>query len=157
VTLDPLDQEPEVFFALPQQLFVGAAFGQVARDLGKPDQLAHCIAQRRDDDVGPEAAAILADAPVLVLETSQLARAPQLLVRPVFRESIGRVEPREMLADDFIGRIALDALRALVSRRDDAIRIQHEDRVIADAFDHEPGRKTGSRASGMPSIASAPT
>src|SRR5690606_28969648 len=41
-------------------------------------------------------------------------------------------------ADDFLRRIALDPLGALVPRRDVSARIQHEDRVVLHALDHAP-------------------
>src|SRR4029077_2771623 len=43
---------------------------QVLSDLGKTRQRAFCRAQRRDNDRGPEARAILPDAPTLVVEAA---------------------------------------------------------------------------------------
>ena len=76
---DALHQQPELLLALPERLLGGLAFGQVARDLGKADQLAGRLADRIDDDVGPEARAVLADAPAFALE---LAFARGGLQRP---------------------------------------------------------------------------
>src|SRR6185312_17171530 len=45
-----------------------------------------------------------------------------------------RVEAREMLADDFFRRVALDALRARIPAADLAVRIEHEDRVVRHAL-----------------------
>src|SRR5437764_277613 len=42
----------------------------------------------------------------------------------------GRVEDREMPADDLVGGVALDPLGALVPSDDLARRVQHQDRVI---------------------------
>ena len=46
-----------------------------------------------------------------------------------------RIEAREVLADNFVGAIPLDALRTNVPRRDMSARIEHEDRVVAHALD----------------------
>src|SRR5688572_27404434 len=43
-----------------------------------------------------------------------------------------------MLADDLVGAVALDALRAKVPRDDAAARVEHEDRVVPHALDEEP-------------------
>ena len=43
-----------------------------------------------------------------------------------------------MLADDFSRRVTLDPLGAHVPARDAAFRIEHEDRVVLNAFDHQP-------------------
>ena len=42
-----------------------------------------------------------------------------------------------MLADDLVGRVALDALRADVPRRDMTGRIEEVDRVVADTVDEQ--------------------
>src|SRR6185295_11501130 len=51
---------------LAQRLLRLAALGHVARHLGEAAQRPRWRAQRRDHHVGPEAAAVLADAPALV-------------------------------------------------------------------------------------------
>jgi hypothetical protein len=65
---DALDEKPKLLLALPQRLFGGASLGEVARDLGKADDLAGWLPDRIDDDIGPEPVAVLADAPPLVHE-----------------------------------------------------------------------------------------
>ena len=84
----------------------------------KPISCAGCVAQRRDDDVRPEARAVLADAPALVLEASVLRRLAQLELREMLGDVFGRVEDREVLADDLVGAVALDALGAGVPAQD---------------------------------------
>ena len=46
------------------------------------------------------------------------------------------VEDREVLADDFVGLVPLESLRASVPGRDTAIAIEHEDCVVGDVI-HE--------------------
>ena len=42
-----------------------------------------------------------------------------------------------MLADDLFGRIALDPLAADIPARDDAVGIQHVERVVGNAFNEK--------------------
>src|SRR5690349_16371535 len=87
VVLDRFDEEAKAFLALPQQLFLAAALGQVARDLGKAAHLALCVAQRGNRHARPEEAAVLAHAPALVLDATfpggelELARGPATVER----------------------------------------------------------------------------
>ena len=48
-----------------------------------------------------------------------------------------------MLADDFAGHIALDALGARVPGGDPAFRVEHEDRIVGDALDQQPETPLG--------------
>ena len=52
-----------------EMLLVAAAVAHVSRDLGKAEQGAIAIADGINHGVGPEAAAVLAEAPVLDLAT----------------------------------------------------------------------------------------
>ena len=47
----------------------------------------------------------------------------------------GRVEFREMLADDFVRGITLDALGAGIPGSDETVLVQKKDRVILDTSD----------------------
>src|SRR4051812_22050869 len=51
---------------------------------------------------------------------------------------LGREESREVHSNDFVLTVAVDVLGAAIPARDVTVRIQHEDRVILDARDHEP-------------------
>src|SRR5207248_7938754 len=51
---------------------------------------------------------------------------------------LGRVEAAEMLADDVLGRIALDALGAGVPVGHPPFWVEHEDGVIGDSLDEDP-------------------
>ena len=85
VVLHALDQQPQVLFAQAQPFFLQTAPGEVARDFRKPEQLPARVAHRGDDDVGPEPAAVLADAPAFVLEAAELGApfpAPAPASRP---------------------------------------------------------------------------
>src|SRR6266545_4128806 len=112
--------------------------GEVARDLGEPAQGAGRVVHGRDDHVGPEAGAVLADAPSLVLEPARPAGHLQLVVRPARGHLLGRVEHGEMPSDDLLAPVALDPLRARVPTGHMAGGVEHEDPVVEHGFDHEP-------------------
>ena len=128
-------QEAESFFAAAQLFFVILALRQVAGDLGEADELAICISDRCNDDVCPEQRAVLPDAPALVFERSDFRCHLELVLGQAARERFGRIEAREMLADDLVSLVPLEALGARVPRENEPLRVKHEDRVVPNAFD----------------------
>jgi hypothetical protein len=48
------------------------------------------------------------------------------------------VEAREVLTQDFVGRVSLDPLRPSIPTRHVAVRVEHVDRVIGHALDKDP-------------------
>jgi hypothetical protein len=134
-----LHQQAEAFLALAQLVLVVAPLRQVAGDLGEADERAALVAHGGDDDVGPEQRSVLADPPALVLERAVPGRHLQLVRGYVAREGVGRIETGEMAADDLVGAIALEALRAGVPRQDVSFGIEHEDGVVAHAL-HEQAK-----------------
>ena len=77
------------FLRLAKPLVGRAPFGQVARDLGKSDDLALRVPDRVDHDAGPEPASILADPPAfrLVLAGVALRSPSAFLGIPACRSS----------------------------------------------------------------------
>src|SRR5262249_34328957 len=132
-----LHHQAQLLLAAAQRLFLLAPLGQVAGDLGVALQLAVRIAQRGDHHAGPEARAVLADAPAFVLDAALLAGAAQLFARPAGGDLVGWVEALERLADDLRCRVALDALRAGIPARHAAVGVEQEDGVVADAVDEQ--------------------
>jgi hypothetical protein len=116
---------------------VHAAAGEVARDLGKADETALLIAQRRDHDIGPEARAVLAHAPALVLEPAFGRGHLELACGPVAPDVLGCVEGAEMLADDLLRAIALEPLGADVPGPDVPLGIEGEHRVVLRLLDEQ--------------------
>src|SRR5205823_1674751 len=108
--------------------------GDVARDLGEPAQRAAAlVAQGGDRIARVEAAAVLADAPAFVAVRAALGRLGQVPGRLARGDVLRRVERRAGLADDLRLVVPLDALRAGVPRRDVALRVEAEHRVILHA------------------------
>ena len=105
-------------------------FRYVARDLGKPYELAGITADRIDDDRAPEARPVLAHAPSLSLEPSFFVRGRERPGRnsrgPIFLH----VEAAEVMTDDLIGHVALNTFCTNIPCRDDAVLIELKDRII---------------------------
>ncbi|HEU4579628.1 MAG TPA: hypothetical protein VFS67_15325 [Polyangiaceae bacterium] len=118
-----------------QPLLCVPALGQVARHLREADQRTFGMTERRDHDVRPEPRAILPDAPALALEASLALGHLQLRVADRFPVDLRRIEHREVLADDLLREIPLDALGPRVPGGDAAVEVEDEDRVVPDALD----------------------
>src|SRR6185312_17461521 len=103
---------------LAERLLRGVALGQIAGELGKADELALVAEQAVDDDIGPEAAAVLAHAPALGLEPALGERRLERALRHAQRLVLRRVQHREMLPDGFVGAVKLDARGAEIPRAD---------------------------------------
>src|SRR6202044_531835 len=82
--------------------FRRALGGEVAGHLGKPRDLALLVAKGGDDDVGPEAGAVLANAPALVLESTLASHGVEDVIRLAGGAIFARIEHREVLAEDFV-------------------------------------------------------
>src|SRR2546430_1982663 len=92
---------------------------------------------RGDDYVRPEAAAVLSDPPALLFDAPFGTGDFEIVLRLTILLVLGRIEEREMLADDLVRPVALDALRAVVPAGHIAVRIEHEDGVILHAVDEQ--------------------
>src|SRR5690606_8427381 len=127
---DTLHQQPKTFFAVPQCLFGLAPLAEVTGNFRKTQVNPLLIADGIDHHVGPETAAILPDAPALGFETPlgqrDLERALGKAVLPIF----DRIEAREMLSDDFVWTVTLEAFGTGIPATDDPIGIEHVDRVV---------------------------
>ena len=112
-------------------------FRHVARDLAEADQRAGRIEDRVDHHARPETVAALADAPAFRFEAALRLGLAQSAPRHVDGAVLLGIEQREMLADDLFLPIPLDALGPAVPARNPAGGIEHEDRVVVDALDHQ--------------------
>ncbi len=113
-----------------------AALGNVPGDLGETDEVA-VLVDGIDDDAGPEEGAVLADAPAFLLVAALFPGDAQGAERLAVRAVDFGVEAGEMLPNNFVGRIALDPLAAAIPARHYAVRIQHVERVVGNAFNQE--------------------
>src|SRR5581483_9100373 len=87
--------------------------------------------------VGPEARAVLAHAPGLLLEASYARGGLELALALSRSHVLDGIEAREVLADDLVGAPALDLLRAAVPRGHAAFAIERDDGVVLYALDHQ--------------------
>ncbi len=133
-----MHQQLKLLLALPQRVLGGLAFGQIAGDLGEAEQLTGRIEDRIDHDIGPEPCAVLADAPAFGLEFALPLRSLQGASRQAGGAVFLAVEAGEMLADNLVGAVTLEALRAGIPAGHDAGRIEHIDGVIGNRFDQKP-------------------
>ena len=123
VVRDALHQHAELLFAQAQRLIGRLAFADVARDLGEAEQAALVVDDGIDDHMRHEAGAVLAHAPALCFEFS-FGFGPVQVQRGYAGGLIFQsMKAREVLADDFVGDIAIDALRARIPAYDDPVGI----------------------------------
>src|SRR5512139_3816668 len=85
-------QQAEALLAFAQPVLVPQALGQVARDLGIPQQAAAFVTDRRHDHAGPETRAGLARAPALFLEAAFLRGDRQFATGALHFAAIGDQE-----------------------------------------------------------------
>src|SRR5439155_9925985 len=111
---------------------------EIAGNLREAAQTAVGTAHGSDDDVGPEARAVLANTPAFVLEATLFGGRLELELRPAARQGLERIEHGKVLAQDLLRAVTLDALRAGVPARDAALRIEQENAVVLHAVDQQP-------------------
>ena len=102
---------------------------EITRDLAKSDMDAVLI-NRCDDDVGPEAGAVLLVAPALVLDTAFAKANVKFHFWLLDIEVFFAVEDGEMFSDDLFPGVALEQLSTRVPCRDVTLCIKQEDRVV---------------------------
>src|SRR5690606_14066247 len=137
VVAHPLDQQAEALLAGAEPLVLLLALGEIAGDLGVALQPAARVTHRGDDDVGPEAGAVLADAPALAFHPPVARRGGEDALGEPGRAVLRRVEAPDRGADHLGGGVALDAPGAGAPGLDGPVRREEEDRVVADALDRE--------------------
>src|SRR5204862_2401193 len=104
--------------------------GEVPRDFAEPPQPALGVAQGRDDDVAPEQRAVLADPPPFLFDAALGFGDGQEALGLAALDVVGRIEAAEVLADDLVACVALQALSPWVPTRDDPVGVEGEDRVL---------------------------
>lgn len=115
----------------------GLALAQVSRDLGEARDLSVLVTHGGDDDVRPEAGAVLPDAPPLFLEASVRQGERERALRGTGRPGLGRIEDFEVLAEDLVGGKPRDCRRPRVPARDPPSRVEQDDCVVLHRVDEE--------------------
>src|SRR5690606_33000270 len=138
---------PEVLLAAAQRDLGVAPFGQVAHDEGVADDVALGVDERRYRGARPDARAVLAYAPAVIVVAPGFARDAQRGFEPV-----GRCRARARLvvirhrgeqrvrppAHGFVRAIAGQPLRRRVPAQDHAARVEHDYGVVAHGFGQQP-------------------
>ena len=76
----------------------------------------------------------------MILEAAFSERGLELAITMPCRDVGRQVELREMLADDLLGQIALDAFRSAIPRAHATFGIEQQDCVVGDALDEKAKR-----------------
>src|SRR5688572_23224458 len=97
------------FLTIAERVLDDFSLREVALDFGKADEAAGLIAERGEDLICPVARAIFADAPTFGFEAAFELGGSQLGQWLANSLVFGGVTDGEMLADDFVGAVALDA------------------------------------------------
>src|SRR5215208_4888859 len=105
----------------------------VLRDLRDTPQFSLIIVQRRQDRGCPEPRSILAHKPVLFLGPA-FARRFEVFLWPATPYIFFGEEHGEVLSDDLLRLIALEAFGTSVPAGDASLRVEREDRVVPHAF-----------------------
>ena len=75
---DLADQQPQPLLALAQGDLERVLLGEVTGHLGVSGEVARVVVQGGDDHVAPEAGAVLADPPALVLDAARVGLGEEL-------------------------------------------------------------------------------
>ncbi|MNT21776.1 hypothetical protein D3C72_1571270 [compost metagenome] len=134
---DALHQQPKLLLALLEGLFGHLAVSQVTGDLGKPQERARRVVDRIDHHVGPEMRAVLAHAPAFAFETPLADGRVQRPLGQAGTTIVIGVEAREMLAENLGFLITLETPGARVPAGNDAIGINHVDRIVNHRIDQQ--------------------
>src|SRR5687768_8557514 len=127
VVADTFDQHPKPLLAFVESLFPFLLVRDVAGDLREAEQGAVRSADLVEHRMRPEPRSVLADSPALGLEPTFAGGDPERPPGHVGRAVLFAEETREMLADDLVGLVALEALGAGIPGRDAPFRVEHID------------------------------
>src|SRR5690349_6649211 len=84
-----------------------AALRQISCDFGEARESSVGLPKRGNENVRPESASVLANTPALFFVRAFFFRNFELVLRVPDSVCLRRIKDREVLADDFIGRVAL--------------------------------------------------
>src|SRR5688572_20567075 len=132
-----LDQEPELLLAGEERALGFLLLADIARDLGESDKRAVPVPYRVDNDACPETRAVLAHTPALGFIFALFTGGAKRARRQSGLAILVGEEAGEMLADDLVGFIALEAARSRIPGGDTAVRLEHIEGVIGDRIDQK--------------------
>ena len=124
--------------AAPYRRFRPLALRDVAQDHREAPQVPHLVPQSRYERVRPEPGAVLADPFAFFLVAALLRGNTQRLLGVAALGVFPGIENGEVLADDLLCRIPIDALGALIPAGDTPFGVEHEDGVVLYPLHHKP-------------------
>src|SRR5215208_7971917 len=128
-----LDERAQASLCLLEESFSFLLLRDVLYDHRETLQSALIIVQRRQDRACPEPGSILAHKPVLFFGPT-FARRLEMSLWPATLYVLFGEEHREVLSDDLLRLIALEAFGTSVPTGDVSLRVEREDRVVPQAF-----------------------
>src|SRR5438093_4125050 len=132
-----VDQLLDETLLAAQLRFGPPALGQIPGHLGEADQGPLRVPNRRDHHIGPEAGAVLADAPPFVLELPVPDRPIQLPLRLSLSHVLRQIEAGEVPAENLLCTVSLDPFGTGVPADDPSLAVEREDRVIPYTLHHQ--------------------
>src|ERR1700722_7848330 len=132
-----LDQQAEATLAFEKLVLPSCAFGNVTNHFGEADQLARGIPHRLKHGQYPQASSILPGTPALIFRATKLRRFLEDPLRNAVGPVIWTEEAGEVLANDIAGGITGMLFGAGIPACDNAIRVQHVDRVIGKGINQQ--------------------
>ena len=128
------EEGPITGFAQSHCIFGFSALGEIARDLRESKQISALIPNGGDNHVGPETRTIFSNPPSFVLEFSLRCCYFQFSVGFAAVNFFTQVEPRKMLAYNFLLCVTLNSFRSDIPGGNSSLRIEHKNRVVRNAF-----------------------
>src|SRR5258708_38451161 len=114
------------------------ACGYIPRGLGKSHELVRLVGQRVNNDACPEAAAVLSHAPRLGLVPALAGREFERARWETAFSILSRIQNRKVLTHDLRRRVTVCALGLGIPIGHISLAIEHDDRVLGNAFDQQP-------------------
>ena len=131
---DALHQQAKAHLLLPLFALLLLLPGAVAADRSKPNQLSGLVADRIDDHVCPEAAAIFTTAPAFVFVTSGGDGDIKFALRLTATAILFVVKQGGMLSNNFVWPVTKDVQTPAVPAGDRSVRFKHGNRVVDHAL-----------------------
>ncbi len=137
IIFDALDEEGEPPLAGQQLLVDRPLFRNVAGDLRKPNDVIVRVINRVNDYMRPKTRAVLPKTPALRFKAAIRRCSGERATGKADGAVLLRIENREVPTDDFLSRVALEALGPGIPRGDVPVRVQQIDGIVLHRVDED--------------------